>query len=76
MNHSAMSAAAASRARTSQSSPPCCSGVIEALLSWGLEDPPRPEFGWPPPRLALVDLPAECGALANAPDDVFPVGPN
>jgi hypothetical protein len=76
MNHSAISAAAASSASTSQSSPSCCPGLIEALLSWGLEDTPRPEFGWALPRLALEDLPADCGALGNAPDDVFPVGPS
>jgi hypothetical protein len=76
MNHSAMSAAAASSASSSQSSPPCCCGLIEALLSWGLEDPPPPEFGWAPPRLGLEDLPADCGALGNAPGDVFPVGPS
>ena len=76
MTHSAISAAAASSASSSQSSPPCCSGLIEALLSWGLEDPPPPEFGWVPPRLRLDDLAADCGALENAPGDVFPVGPS
>ena len=76
MTHSAISAAAASSASSSQSSPPCCSGLIEALLSRGLEDPPPPEFRWVPPRPGLEDLPADCGALENAPGDVFPVGPS
>jgi hypothetical protein len=76
MNHSAMSVAAARSASSSQSSPPCCSGLIEALLSWGLEDPPSSEFGWAPPRLGLEDFPADCGARGNGPGDVFPVGPS
>ncbi len=76
MTHSAISAAAASSASSSQSSPPCCSGLIEALLSRGLEDPPPPEFRWLPPRRGLEDLPADCGALENAPGDVFAVGPS
>jgi hypothetical protein len=75
MNHTAMTAVAASSASSSQSSPPWCCGLIEALLSWGLEDPPPPKFGRAPPWLGLEDLPADCGAPGDAPGDVFPVGP-